>query len=85
MQHTIRLHPGANDAPDVEARVSKVRVQTFNLVLASGVDAHEVTTADPRVARDYFAALAKAAQELVDAADEAILAEPLDLPVAVAS
>jgi hypothetical protein len=85
MQHTSRLHPSANDAPAVEARVSKVRIQTYNLVLAAGIDGHEITTSDPRVARDYFAAVAKAAQELVDAADKAILAEPLDLPVAVSA
>lgn len=37
-----------------------------------------ITSTDPRLARDYFAAIAKAAQELVDAADQAVLAEALD-------
>jgi hypothetical protein len=90
MQIDATLTPREEDAHDVcsstqryESKALPRETSTIYSLRLSGRD--NIQTTDARIARDYFAALAKAAQELVDAADEAILAEPLDLPVAVAS
>ena len=67
----IVLHP--TDRPDSRAD------NHYVLGLAGqGTGRAWIQTDDPRIARDYFAALIIAAQQLVDAADLAILAESLD-------
>lgn len=72
MQHTARLHPSAADASTVGSRVTHVAIPLYTLVLASGLDSHEVSISDAATAREYFAAIEAAAHELVIAANAAL-------------
>lgn len=68
--------PQETDTQHVESHVTRANPNRPLYALTLGVN-EDIVTADAHVARDYYTAIAKAAQELVDAADQAVLAEAL--------